>query len=65
MSNIKSTIPAYTGKIMDGLQNKIGNIAIGEIKESTPNNEPVITGMIRVNDVVYTIALWPYIPDKQ
>jgi len=58
---VKHTNPRYSGTVSDGLQNKIGTIAVWT-EEQESEKSPVFTGKIQVDGVNYRVALWNFKP---
>jgi hypothetical protein len=61
MTNENKSNPKYTGSISDGLQNKIGTIAVWQEEQET-DKSPLFTGKIQVEGVNYRVALWNFKP---
>jgi len=59
MTNENKSNPKFTGSISDGLQNKIGTIAVWQ-EEPETEKSPLYTGKIQVDGVNYRVALWAF-----
>jgi len=63
VNEIVNKNPVYTGIVSDGLQNKIGTIAVWtELNEGMSEKAPLYTGKIEVDGVRYRVALWKFVP---